>query len=148
MATSRDGLTPQRGVSTVLRHSSRLYAEGEFRGITVEETLSTHGLVRRGDKLWTYASVKQRRHGGVAEGDKVVRLTQRLDGFTSLDAGEKKGTAITKPLVFSGSKLQLNVKATGTVHVAVLDEDGQEFKGYALADCDAIQTDNLRHVVT
>ncbi len=77
----------------------------------------------------------------------MVRLTRHLDGFTSLDAGEKKGTVTTKPLVFSGSKLQLNVKATGTVHVAVLDEEGQEFKGYALADCDAIQSDNLRHVV-
>jgi len=144
LATSRDGLN----WTYFGTRPAYIPAEGEFRGIMVEETLSAHGLVRRGDELWTYASVKQRRHGGVAKGDKVVRLTQRLDGFTSLDAGEKRGTAITKPLVFSGSKMELNVKAAGSARVALLNEEGHELNGYTLADCDAIQTDNLRHVVT
>ena len=42
----------------------------------------------------------------------------------------------------------LNVAAKGTVRVGLLDETGQPLKGCALADCDPIRVDSVRHPVT
>lgn len=113
------------------------------------------GLVRRGDVLWHYLN---RQRGTVA------RLSQRLDGFVSLDAGEKVGEFISRPLRFTGKRLVLNVNAAkGSVRVALLDLSGKELtgfhvglnesprhelRGYGLAHCDPIQGDSVRHVVT
>ena len=114
-----------------------------------------NGLVRRGDELWQYVN----RRGG-----NIIRLTQRLDGFVSLDADEQPGVIITRPFIFEGKKLKLNVNAgKGSVKVAILDLPGQEMTGYnvgltnspkkdvrcyGIGHCDAITTDSIEHVVT
>jgi len=64
------------------------------------------------------------------------------------DAGSQLGTIVTRPLVFSGSRLVLNVAAKGTVRVGLLDESGQPLKDYALAACDPIRGDSVRQPVT
>ena len=81
----------------------------------------------------------------------------------SLDAGEQTGTIITKPLIFEGDKLVLNVAAKGSVKVAILNLPGMEIsgfnvgltdapkkavRGFGIADCDPIKADSVRHVVT
>jgi hypothetical protein len=117
----------------------------------------TDGLIRRGDVIWQYANPEGRPRG------KAVRFLQRLDGFVSLDAGGQTGTIITRPLIFEGNKLTLNVAAKGTVKVAILNLPGREISGYnvgltstsgkpvrdfGLGDCDPIRADSVRHVVT
>jgi hypothetical protein len=115
----------------------------------------TDGLVRRGDTIWQYAKRGPR--------GKTVRFSQRLDGFVSLDAGDKPGSFITRPFVFEGRKLVLNVAARGPVRVAILNLPGKEISGYnigltdapkkpvrgfGIADCDPIRADSVWHVVT
>ena len=58
------------------------------------------------------------------------------------------GTVITKPFVFEGDNLALNIAADGEARVALLDENGRPIKGFDLHDCDPIRADNVRHIVT
>jgi hypothetical protein len=117
-----------------------------------------NGIIRRGDELWQYANCRLT-GGGLA----TVRFTQRLDGFLSLDAGDKPGTFITRPFVFEGDKLVLNVAAGGSVKVGITALHGKPYTGHNVAltnppkegtrgfgtdDCDAISTDSVRHIVT
>ena len=117
----------------------------------------TDGLIRRGDTIWQYINPERSLRGY------TVRFSQRLDGFVSLDAGQQTGTIITRPLVFEGDKLVLNVAAKGSVKVAILNLPGKEISGYNVAltdaprkpvrgfgikDCDPIRTDSVRHIVT
>ncbi|HUW18423.1 MAG TPA: LamG-like jellyroll fold domain-containing protein [Sedimentisphaerales bacterium] len=111
-----------------------------YKGQKIGEALSDHGLIRRNDEIWQYAVYKTGLHGD--DSDRThVRLTQRLDGFVSLDAGAETGWAVTRPLIFEGRRLTLNVAAKGSMRVGILDEQGNELKGFTLADCDPIMAD-------
>jgi hypothetical protein len=91
-----------------------------------------------------YGGVKH--EGGLH--DRLLKLTQRLDGFVSLDAGDEKGEVITKPLVFEGDQLQLNIAASGAARVALLDQTGKPFEGFSLDDCVPIRADDVRKTVS
>jgi hypothetical protein len=111
-----------------------------------EEVLSLYGLIRRGDEIWQYFD-----YGGAHGGGRkrtYARLTQRLDGFVSLDAGDNTGSVVTRRLVFKGSKLVLNIDAKGSARVAILDENSSPIPGFAATDCDAIRADSVRKIVT
>jgi hypothetical protein len=111
-----------------------------------EEVLSLYGIIRRGDEIWQYFD-----YGGAHGGGKrrtYARFTQRLDGFVSLDAGERQGWALTRPLIFQGRNLTLNLAANGSMRVAILDQNGEQIKGFTSADCDPIQADSTRLVVS
>jgi hypothetical protein len=113
---------------------------------SAEEELTMYGLIRRGDQIWQYVD-----EGGAHGGDdprRYYRYRQRLDGFVSLDAGSTAGTARTLPLVFEGSRLILNIKATGRAKVAITDQAGAELPGFGLGDCHTIRTDSTAHKVT
>ncbi len=69
-----------------------------------------------------------KREGGIH--DRLLMLKQRLDGFVSLDAGTTTGTIVTKPLIFEGDKLVLNISAEGTARVGFFDEDGRVVSGF------------------
>jgi hypothetical protein len=134
------------------------FASGwELDGRKVLEALTEHGMIRRGDEIWQYGTVRFTEHGGVLYGgveheggthDRLLRLTQRLDGFVSLDTKTGTGTVVTKPLVFEGQKLELNISARGSARVALLDEAGRPLAGFDLEDCDPAQTDSVRQTVT
>jgi hypothetical protein len=115
-----------------------------------------NGMVRRGGEIWQWG------HGDGPSGPDT-RLVQRLDGFCSLDAGCETGTVITRPLVFEGSRLVLNVKADGFVRAAIMDLSGTTLCAlgtpvvdpprcktdiFGIDQCDAIKGDSVRHVVT
>jgi len=97
------------------------------------------GMVRRGDTIWQYSNAGR---------PNTVRLSQRLDGFVSLDAGEQTGTIITRPIVFDGEKLVLNAASKGFVKVGILTLPGREIAGFGVKDCQQIQSDSIRHVVS
>jgi hypothetical protein len=103
------------------------------------------GLVRRGDEIWQYAEVRGTVHQG---GDsKVIRLTRRLDGIVSLQAGAETGSVLTRPLVFEGSGLILNAAVRGSLRAELQDERGKPLPGLALIDCQPICADSTRVVV-
>lgn len=111
-----------------------------------EEELSMYGLIRRGDEIWQYVD-----EGGAHGGDderSYYRYRQRLDGFVSLDAGPTTGNATTLPLKFQGSKLILNIKATGSAKVAIADENGKVIPGFDFNDCNDIKGDFINKTVT
>ncbi|MBI5817379.1 MAG: hypothetical protein HZA88_00165 [Verrucomicrobia bacterium] len=79
-------------------------------------------------------------------GSRVRRFTFRTDGFVSVCAGNE-GTLITKPLLFAGSKLTLNIASKGRTRVELQDAAGQPLPGFALADCAPITGDFIEHTV-
>jgi len=111
-----------------------------------EEELTLYGLIRRGDEIWQYVD-EGGGHGGSTQ-RVYYRYTQRLDGFVSLDAGSAVGTATTLPLKFKGSELALNVKAAGSVKVAITDSNGKAIAGFGFDDCNVIKGDSIDKTVT
>ena len=89
---------------------------------------------------------------GYWEGDhtSVRRYSIRTDGFVSVQAPLSGGTLVTRPLVFDGSYLTLNLStsAAGGVRVEVQDSDGKPISGFGMADCDPQFGDELARVVT
>lgn len=137
------------GVSRDGRHWRFFADQGWYLGPRGDyvEAMAQHGLIRRDSEIWQYAEYGTGAHG---DGDRTfARVTQRLDGFVSLDAGDVTGTALSRPLAFQGRRLELNVAAaSGGVRVELLDEEGRPLPGRTLADCDPIQTDAVAHPVT
>lgn len=120
------------------------------------------GMVRSGDEIYQYYAggrhtLKTRPYGAVPlqgtwkkePGEPgIFRLVQRLDGFVSLDAGDKEGTVQTKLLRFDGKQLTLNLDSKGQVRVAILGRDGKAVEGFDLPDCDPITGDSTAKAVT
>lgn len=76
---------------------------------------------------------------------RLRRYTLRIDGFASLHAKSKIGYASTKPLVFEGNTLSLNVatSAAGNLWVEICDAEGKPIEGYSFDDCDVVFGDFL-----
>ncbi len=135
VAVSRNGLDWKR-------HPEPAYVGiGRHEGRDVVTAYIAQGMVRRGEELWQYYFGETHYHSPHTEdpdGRGVYRLVQRLDGFISLDSpyGDET-TAITRPLTFTGNRLQLNVDtdAVGYVQVGFLDERGRPIEGYTVDDC-------------
>ena len=67
----------------------------------------------------------------------IRRYTIRIDGFVSVNAGTKGGELVTKPFVFSGSRLSMNFasSAIGGIRVALESADGKAIGGFGYDDC-------------
>jgi hypothetical protein len=65
------------------------------------------------------------------------RYVLRTDGFVSLHAGYEAGELITKPLVFTGSRLEVNFSTSvaGRLQVELRDAGGTPIPGFRLEDC-------------
>jgi hypothetical protein len=74
----------------------------------------------------------------------ISRLVLRRDGFISARAAYTGGEFTTPPLMFTGSRLVLNLdtSATGLAQVGILDTSGQPIEGYSVDTCDRIHTCN------
>lgn len=82
-----------------------------------------------------------------------VRLrlnTMRPDGFASLSAGRQIAEILTKPLIFKGTELDLNMStdASGYIKVEIVDLNGQIIDGYGMDDCDYIIGDETDRKVS
>jgi hypothetical protein len=62
-----------------------------------------------------------------------------------MDATNAGGTLTTRPLVFKGTRLHLNVHTTGggSARVALLDAQGQALPGFTAEECEVIQDDAI-----
>ena len=80
----------------------------------------------------------------------LERLTLRVDGFASLNAGYDEGQMVTKTLDFTGNKLELNysTSAAGRISVEMLDELGTPIEGYGIDDCDGLIGDEISGYVS
>lgn len=105
-----------------------------------------NGYVPRGDDKQRYA----RRVAHTSKPTSGIGIAKwRLDGFLSLDAGPDEGTLVTKPLYFSGTKLEINANAKGgSITMELTDADGKPLDGFALSDCDPLSDDVVHHIVS
>ncbi|MEE2967944.1 MAG: hypothetical protein VX646_08690, partial [Verrucomicrobiota bacterium] len=56
----------------------------------------------------------------------------RLDGFFYLNSEAKEGKVITRPFIFEGDDLELNVNAlNGFIKVEILDEKGNDIPQFS-----------------
>ncbi len=90
-------------------------------------------IIRYNDMLYIYYCAVHGPHGG-PKFPKVERktqsciglVTQRIDGFVSLNAGEDAGSFTTKPFSFSDGDLHVNVDAKdGLLKVEICEETGK-----------------------
>lgn len=126
---------------------------GEHAGYNIVQAYIAHGMVRRGDEIWQYYFGTEEYHSSMQR-DKprrgVFRVVQRLDGFVSADTPyDTTGVLVTKPLVFEGNRLVLNIDtdATGYAQVGILDENGRPIEGFSLDDCVYINGDFIEKEV-
>jgi hypothetical protein len=79
----------------------------------------------------------------------IRRHTLRIDGFVSLQAALAGGEIVTRPFVYSGARLSLNIStsAGGGAQVELEDAAGAPIEGYALEDCHQIVGDTLDYTV-
>ena len=85
--------------------------------------------------------------------DKTSRLRRyslRIDGFGSVHAKNLESVMITKPFVFEGKELSMNLATTaaGFVRVEILDENGTPIPGFESLACDYFFGDTLDWRVT
>ena len=87
---------------------------------------------------------------GTGSDSRLRRYTLRIDGFGSLHAKSKIGFAETKPIVFSGKELILNVatSAAGNLWAEICGLDGKPIEGYSFDDCDVVFGDFIDRKVT
>jgi hypothetical protein len=145
--TSRDGALFQRWNEAFLRPGPRrqgswVYGDNLiFWGLV--ETASPLGDAP--NELSIYAPEDYWQGTGVS----FRRLTLRVDGFVSLWAPAAGGELVTKPLVFDGGNLALNLSTSGagSLQVEIQDAAGRPLPGYALADCPEIFGDDLAREV-
>ena len=79
----------------------------------------------------------------------IERMMLRTDGFASVHAPWRGGEMLTKPLTFTGKRLDINyaTSAAGGIRVEVQGEDGKPIPGYALDDCLEIIGDEITRTV-
>ncbi|MCP4641587.1 MAG: hypothetical protein GY851_14180 [bacterium] len=78
------------------------------------------------------------------------RYVLRTDGFVSVLAPYEGGELVTKPLVFRGNRLVLNVSTSGSgsVLVELQTPEGEPLPGYGAGECPPIVGDAIEHVVS
>jgi len=79
----------------------------------------------------------------------IERLLLRTDGFASVNAPWSGGEMVTKPLTFSGERLEINYRtsAAGSLRVEIQDADGKPLPGFTASDCQEIVGDEIERLV-
>jgi len=111
------------------------------------------GMIRKGDEVWMYYSGSPLLHGETNLENLADRRNARvysrvvmpLDRFIAAVADSNGGTFTTPPLLFSGSRLKLNlaVAPAGSVRIGLLDDAGDPIPGRSLNECILMVGDSL-----
>jgi len=107
-------------------------------------------IIRMGDELWMYFAGLDVAHNAeqnlMRSNGARSRAVLRLDGFISADAAYTGGELTTRPLIFEGNKLQLNVAtgAGGTVQVEIQDEAGNPIQDFTAEEASEINGNYIR----
>jgi hypothetical protein len=80
----------------------------------------------------------------------IERLLLRTDGFASVNAPWSGGEMVTKPLTFSGERLEINysTSAAGSVRVEIQDAEGKPLPGFTANDCAELIGDEITRTVS
>ena len=110
-------------------------------------------MLEVGDEIWIYYNGKPtdvevnnpKFPDSQRVGNSVGLAKLPRDRFASINAGDKVGALITRPIDFQGSRLHVNaaVAQGGELRVEVLTHDGKPISGYHAADCVPIDGDGI-----
>jgi len=107
-----------------------------------------------GDKLYfpytAYSGVAPDGRRGMYTGASIGLAVLRRDGFASMDAGPESGTLTTRPVVFQGSRLFVNVDTAsegGELRVEILDEAGKPLAPFSIDRSTPIAVDRTLQAV-
>ena len=109
------------------------------------------GMIIKGAVIYQYYSGYKNWHSDYEGCDGVIMMAeQRLDGFVSADSDYQGGEIVTKPFIFKGNSLHMNINtsAIGSAAVSILDSDGKPFPGFNVPDCDVIRGNFIDKTVT
>ncbi len=103
-------------------------------------------IVTHDDEHWIFYGGMDERHYSRGRHLNIGLAKLRLDGFVRLAAGDKPGTAVTKPFKLEGNRLEVNVDArAGRIQIEMLDADGKPIPGFSGNDAPEYQAvDDLR----
>jgi hypothetical protein len=103
--------------------------------------MTTNGIVETAPDEWSLYISEHYRHPD----NRLRRLTVRKQGFASMHGSVPGGEFVTKPLHFTGHKLQLNysTSAAGALQIEVQDESGNPIPGFTLADMPELFGDDI-----
>jgi hypothetical protein len=133
LMSSRDGITFHRWNEAFLRprmpESTQWNYGAGFQGWGIVETASNEPGAP--NDLSIYVVERYRRENPI-----IRRYTLRLDGFVSINAPLSGGEFVTRPLIFQGDTLSLNMatSAAGSIRVELQDKTGKAIPGFALED--------------
>jgi len=112
-----------------------------------------------GDELWFYygtfsgqrSSLKPGETGSFEQdnamyaGGNTGLATLRRDGFASMEAEAKDGFLTTRPVVFGGKFLYVNIdNPKGMLKVEILDLQGQVIEPFSAEHCQPVQTNRVK----
>ncbi|PKQ45399.1 glycosyl hydrolase family 32 [Confluentibacter flavum] len=105
------------------------------------------GCLVVGDKLYFYYSawsgISPKLKNDMYAGGSMGLAILRRDGFVSLNADEEWGTLITRPVIFNGDYMFVNVDSKeGELQVEILNEDYEPFKPFLRESCKIISVDS------
>jgi hypothetical protein len=122
-------------------------------GFDIHQTYMAHGMVRRGDEIWMYTFNTEEYHSTHRKRPErrgVFRTVHPLDRFVAAESPyDREATLYSRPIVFTGRQLVLNVDtaATGWLQVGIVQGDGRPLPGYELEQCVYVNGDKLRYPV-
>ncbi len=145
LTASRDG-----------RHWTRVGRREEFIPLGKPDAWDAHyhdpstEPILVGDAIWIYYRSTRSGKSTDKQTHCVGLATLRRDGFVSLDAGEKPGTIVTRPLTFDGRALFVNADAGegGYVKAAVRRRGDKDLPPYGLGTCRPVTGDQMAACVT
>lgn len=161
-----DAQAKSLGVSTDYRSDCAETVFMTSRGANSYDRTFMEGFIRPGTDLGNWASRAGMTSLGIVPTDPaeismykqahyaqttahLVRYTLRTDGFVSVNAPYKEGEMVTKPFIFSGSKLIINfaTSAAGFIKVEIQDAAGKPIHGYSINDAQEIIGDDIERTV-
>ena len=92
---------------------------------------------------WGARNTEERDGSSLRYNMHVGMATLRRDGFVSLDADNKAGTVVTRPMTFEGRRLYVNadLHPGGYLRVGLQDSSGESVPGCTLAECLPVNDD-------
>jgi hypothetical protein len=122
-------------------------------GFDTHQNYMAQGMIRRGDEIWMYSYSDEAYHSGGKQKPNrrgIFRTVQRLDRFVAAQAPyDQTATLVSRPLVFAGKKLELNVDthASGWLQVGLRHADGSAIAGFGVDDCVYVNGNDVRYAV-
>ncbi len=154
VATSRDGLSWDWRWVTGKDDLIPLGPPGSFDSSAI--FCAATPFIKVGDEQWIYyvgmnrpyeRTLEAPQHGSAEPHLKAIGVAAlRLDGLFFIECSAITGMVETKPFVWQGDSLELNVDATlGELKVEVLDEAGKSIDGLDASTSDRFMSDEVHY---